>query len=56
MLWDHNLQHNLYLLFVVFILPPNVHDNQYDPVVFTVHKLNNDDGTLRYGTFEQNIF
>ena len=27
MLWDHNMQHNLYLLFVVFLLPPNVQDN-----------------------------
>ena len=65
MLWDHNMKDNLFLLFQVFAMTSNQSNNynqgpmssaNYEPIGYTVFTVNNEDGTIRFGTFEQPLY
>jgi len=63
MLWDNHMKDNLFLLLQVFVVLPNSMNQTdarggqpYEAMGYTVFRVNNEDGTIRFGTYEQNIY
>lgn len=62
MLWDHNLKENLMLLVQLMIIypvslnQPDPTNTKYETIGYLTFRLNHEDGTIRFGTYEQNTY
>lgn len=62
MLWDHHLKDNLTLLIQILIIypvslnQPDPTNTKYEQIGYLTFRLNHEDGTIRFGTYEQNTF
>jgi len=65
MLWDHNLKDNLYLLLQILIINPeskqiftseSPEKKEFETSCYAVFKANSEDGYLRLGTFEHQLY
>lgn len=62
LLQQHGMKDNLYVLIQVFTIPPVPQgstvpgSSNYENLGYTVFQVNNADGSLRFGMFEQSLY